>query len=79
MQLSGGGDHTVWKIWDVLTGDFRHFHSDGFIKRHVLQDRLGIGNRSMKVVSAFARILAFSARLMAETPIYGPPWQLCRR
>jgi len=50
MQLSGGGDHTVWKIWDVLTGDFRHFHSDGFIKRHVLQDRLGIGNRSRKVV-----------------------------
>jgi hypothetical protein len=50
MQLSGGGDHTVWKIRDVLTGDFGHFHSDSFIKRHVLQNRLGIGNRSMKVV-----------------------------
>jgi len=31
-------------------GRLPSFHGDGFIKRHVLQDRLGIGNRSRKVV-----------------------------
>src|SRR4051794_40844691 len=50
MQLSGCSDHAVWKVGNILAGDFSHLHRDSFIKRHVLQHRSWIGHRDMKVI-----------------------------